>query len=84
MHINSLTINCRHDESNLSCVCSTSEVRIDILSVALVERNEAVEDIIASSILVIATFSQSVHRMSSWHQELTIHTFIVREVVFHW
>ena len=59
VHTNSLTIHCCHDEPNLSCVCSTSEVRIDILSVALVERNETVKDIVTSSIFIIATFSQS-------------------------
>jgi hypothetical protein len=46
---NSHTVDSSHDESDLGCVCGARKVCVDLLLLGLVERDEAVQDIIASS-----------------------------------
>ena len=51
-----LTIDSGHDEANLGCVCGTGEVSVDLLGLVLIQRDETVEDVVASSGIVRATF----------------------------
>lgn len=49
------TIDSSHDEANLRRVSSASEVSVDLLVLVLVEADEAVEDVVARSAVVVAT-----------------------------
>lgn len=49
------TIDSGHDESNLGRIGGTGEVSVDLLSLGLVEGDEAVQDVVASSSIVRAT-----------------------------
>lgn len=51
-----LTVDSGHDESNLSRVGGASKVSVDLLRLVLVQANEAVEDVVASSGVVVTTF----------------------------
>jgi hypothetical protein len=48
------TINCCHDESNLHCVRGTGEMGVDLLSLVLVDRDEAVQDVVACCSIIWA------------------------------
>lgn len=50
-----LTVDGRHDESDLCCIGSASEMRVDLLSLMLVETDEAVENVVARRSVVITT-----------------------------
>ena len=54
------TIDSSHDESNLRRVGGAGEVSIDLLLLRLVERDEAVEDVVASSRIVGTTYTTHV------------------------
>jgi hypothetical protein len=49
------TIHSSHDESDLHGVCSACEVGVDLLGLVLVERYEAVEDVVTGRCVVGAT-----------------------------
>lgn len=51
-----LTINSCHDESDLSSIGSTSKVRIDLLSLMLIQTDESVQDVVACEGIIITTF----------------------------
>ena len=50
-----LTINSSHHESNLRRISCTRKVSIDLLGFMLVERDEAVEDVVACGSVVSST-----------------------------
>ena len=50
-----LTVDSSHDKANLSGVSGTSEVRVDLFGLMLVQRYKAVENIVASSGIVRTT-----------------------------
>ena len=53
------TVDSSHDESDLHSVCSACEVGVDLLGLVLVERYEAVENVVAGRCVVGATCVQS-------------------------
>ena len=51
-----LTIHGAHDESDLGGVGSACEVSVDLLGLCLVQGNESVQDVIASSSIVWTSY----------------------------
>lgn len=51
-----LTINSRHDESNLGSVGSASEMGVDLFCLVLVETDESVQDVVTCESVIISTF----------------------------
>lgn len=49
------TIDGSHDETDLGGICGAGKMRVDLLRLRLVERYEAVENVIASRSVVVAT-----------------------------
>ena len=49
------TVDGRHDEADLSGIGCTRKVRVDLFGLVLVERDEAVQDVIASGSVVRTT-----------------------------
>lgn len=52
--LGSRTVYCSHDEADLHSVCGTCEMRVNLLCLVLVERNEAVQDVVTRSSVVWA------------------------------
>ena len=48
------TIYCCHDESNLHGVGSASEMRVDLLCLVLIERDESVQNVVAGGSVIWA------------------------------
>ena len=53
--VGKLTIHGSHNETDLHGICRTSEMRVDLLGLVLVERHKAVEDVVTGSGVVSAT-----------------------------
>lgn len=51
-----LTINSRHDESNLRSIGSASEMGVDLFCLVLVETDESVQDVVTCESVIISTF----------------------------
>ena len=78
------TVDCVHDESDLSRVRCTGKVCVDLLGLLLIKRNETVQDVVTSRAIVRAPCRI---RQFSWphiHCVKAVFTFVVREVVLHW
>lgn len=50
-----ITIDGSHDETNLGGICGAGEMRVDLLRLRLIERYEAVENVIACRSIVVTT-----------------------------
>lgn len=50
------TVDSSHDEFNLSRIGCTSEMGINLFLLGLVKRDEAVEDIVTSSLIISTTW----------------------------
>lgn len=83
------TVNRGHDESNLRGVGRACEVGIDLLVLGLIQRNESVEDIIASSGIIGASYFPVRRAVQGWigpeilFNKSGTHTFKIREVIVH-
>jgi hypothetical protein len=75
-----LTVDCTHDESDLCCVSGTGEVRVDLLGLCLVERDEAVEDVVASCGIIRATCAILAYVQGD---KSTLRTLVIWEIVLH-
>lgn len=51
-----LTIDSGHDESDLCSISSTCEMGVDLLRLRLIQRNKTIQDVVARSSIVIATY----------------------------
>lgn len=51
-----LTIDSRHNESNLRSVGSASEMGVDLFGLVLVETDESVQDVVTCEGVIISTF----------------------------
>jgi hypothetical protein len=54
-----LTVDGTHDESDLCCISRTGEVCVDLLSLCLVERDKAVENVVACCGIIGTTCAMS-------------------------
>lgn len=80
-----LTINSCHHEANLCCVGSTGKVSVYLFGLVLIERHEAVQDVVARRRVVGSTFSNiNLLMFPTMISRLVELAFIVREIVLHW
>lgn len=78
------TVDCRHDETNLSRVSCTSKMSVDLLRLVLIQRNETIENVIArSGVFGAARLHQVVKDALIHGRILLADASIVRKVITH-
>jgi len=49
------TVHSCHDESDLRCICCSSEMCVDLLGLLLIEGDKSVQNVVACGLIVSAT-----------------------------